>query len=203
MRKFTASFVFVLVFGAFALAQMEPQPLVVPNTELFLGYTFQHADTSGSNLVQVGGVPTNLVNVDSVNLNGFAFEFSHYLPSKFGFTIDIARGSNSKVDSTGIKYVRTSYLAGPSYRLRQWGFLTSSVHVLAGVDHDDFTIPTTLPSTFDQTDLNFAAAAGVSFDGNLSRHLAVRLAQVDYLYTHHYGTNQSSFRYAGGVVARF
>ncbi len=82
MRKFAASFVFVLVFGAFALAQMEPQPLVVPNTELFLGYAYQHADTSGSNLVQIGGVPTNLVNVDSTNLNGFAFEFSHYLPQQ-------------------------------------------------------------------------------------------------------------------------
>ena len=203
MRKFAASFLFVLFFGAFALAQMEPPPLVVPNTELFIGYAYQHADTSGANLVQIGGVPTNLVNVDSTNLNGFAFEFSHYFHGKLGLTIDLSRGSNSKVDSTGIKYVRTSYLAGPSYRLHQWGFLTSSVHVLAGVDHDDFTVPTTLPSTFNQTDLNFAALAGASFDGNLSRHLAVRLAQVDYLYTHHYGTNQSSFRYAGGVVARF
>ena len=86
MRKFAASFMFVLVFSAFALAQMEPPPLVVPNTELFIGYAYQHADTSGSNLVQVGGVTTNLVNVDSTNLNGFAFEFSHYLPSRFGFT---------------------------------------------------------------------------------------------------------------------
>jgi hypothetical protein len=203
MRKFTASFVFVLVFGTFALAQLEPPPLVVPNTELFLGYTFQHADTSGANLVTVSGVPTNLVNTDSTNLNGVAFEFSHYFHGKFGFTIDVARGSNSRVDSTGIKYVRTNYLAGPSYRLHQMGFLTPSFHVLAGVDHDSFTIPTTLPSTFNQTDLNFAALAGVTLDGNLSRHLAVRLGQVDYLYTHHYGTNQSSIRYAGGVVARF
>jgi hypothetical protein len=143
------------------------------------------------------------VNVNSTNLNGFAFEFTHYLHSKFGYTIDVARGSNSAVDPTGIKYTRTSYLAGPSYRLHNIAFLTPSVHVLAGVDHDDFTIPTTLPSQFDQKDLNFAALGGVTFDGNLSAHLAVRLAQVDYLYTHHYGTNQSSFRYAGGLVVRF
>ena len=203
MRKFTASFVFVLIFGAFALAQMEPQPLVVPNTELFLGYAFQHADTSGSNLAQVGGVPINLVNVNSTNLNGVAFEFSHYLHSRLGFTIDIASGSNSSGRPHGNQVRSYELPAGPSYRLHQWAFLTPSVHVLAGVDHDDFTIPTTLPSTFDQTDLDFAALAGATFDGNLSRHLAVRLAQVDYLYTHHYGTNQSSFRYAGGVVVRF
>lgn len=203
MRKVTVLVISVLVFSAFALAQMEPKPLEVPNTELFIGYAFQHADTSGSNLVKIDGVSTGLVNVSSTNLNGFAFEFSHYLHSKFGFTVDVSRGSNKAVDSTGIKYVRTSYLAGPTYRLNQVGFFTPSVHVLGGVDHDDFSVPTTLPSTFEQKDLDFAALAGVTLDGNLSRHLAVRLAQVDYLYTHHYGTSQSSFRYAGGVVLRF
>ena len=120
MRKFTASFVFVLVFGALAFAQMEPQPLVVPNTELFLGYAFQHADTSGEQPCAGRRCAGQFGERDSVNLNGFAFEFSHYLPSRFGFTIGIARGSNSKVDSTGFSYVRTSYLAGPSYRLRPW-----------------------------------------------------------------------------------
>ena len=60
MRKFTVLVMSVLVFGAFALAQMEPQPFVVPNTELFIGYAYQHADTSGSNLVQVGGQTSTL-----------------------------------------------------------------------------------------------------------------------------------------------
>jgi hypothetical protein len=203
MRKFTVLVMSVLVFSACALAQMEPQPLVVPNTELFIGYAFQHADTSGSDLLRVNGVSTNLVDVNSTNLNGFAFEFTHYLPSRLGFTFDISRGSNKSVDPTGIQYTRMSYMAGPSYRLHQIAFLTPSIHVLAGVDHDSFTIPTTLPSTFNQTDLAFAALAGGTLDGNLSRHVAIRLAQVDYLYTHHYGTNQSSFRYAGGLVVRF
>lgn len=203
MRKLTVLFISVLVFSALALAQMEPKPLVVPNTELFFGYAFQHAGTSGSNLVKINGVNTDLVDVSSTNLNGFAIEFSHYLHSKFGYTIDVYRGSNKSVDRTGIKYVRTSFMAGPTYRLNQMGFFTPSVHLLGGVDHDDFSVPTTLPSTFDQKDLDFAALAGVTLDGNLSRRLAVRLAQVDYLYTHHYGTSQSSFRYAGGVVLRF
>jgi hypothetical protein len=192
--------VFVLAFAALAMAQMEPKPFEVPNTEIFVGYAYQYADTSGANVA----VPSfGLVNATSTNLNGVAFEFSHYFHSRLGFTIDLARGSNSAVDSTGIKYSRTSYMAGPTYRLHEIAFLTPSVHVLAGFDHDDFTIPTNLPSTFDQKDLNFAAAAGVTLDANLSRHLAVRMAQVDYLYTHHYGDNQSSFRYCGGVVIRF
>jgi hypothetical protein len=29
------------------------------------------------------------------------------------------------------------------------------------------------------------------------------VAQVDYVYSNHYNTNQGSFRYTGGVVLRF
>jgi hypothetical protein len=196
MRKFTVLFAFILVFGAFALAQMEPKPIEVPKTELFLGYSFQHADTSGSDIA------------DSTNLNGFAFDYAHYFHSSklgnLGYMFEIGRGSNSKVDSTGIKYTRVTYLGGPTYRVHNFGFVTAAVHALAGVDHGDFTVPYANTATvIDYTDTAFAIGGGVSVDGNLSRHIAIRLAQVDYLYTNHNSTNQSSFRYAGGVVVRF
>jgi hypothetical protein len=197
MRKFTVLFVFVLAVGAFAMAQMEPKPLEAPKTEFFIGYAYQHADTSGSSHVVSG------TDVSSTNLNGFAFEFSHYFHnSNLGYTVDLSRGSNKAVDSTGISYTNTSYLAGPSYRIHSIGFFTANVHALAGIDHADFTVQETA-TKLDFTSNEIAAAAGVTFDGNLSRHLGIRLAQVDYLYTHHYGTNQGSFRYAGGIVARF
>ncbi len=191
MRKFTVVLLFVLVFGAFAAAQMEPKPLEVPKTELYLGYAYQRADTTGSNVVH------------STPLNGFAFEFSHYFKAhNFGFTVDLARGSNKSVDSTGIKYQRSSYMGGPSYRLHTFGFLTPSVHGLVGVDRDDFTVPQN-GTTIDYRSTELAAAGGVTLDGNLSHHLGIRLAQLDYLYTNHYGTNQASLRYTGGVVFRF
>ena len=195
MRKFTVLVLSVFAFGALALAQLEPQPLVVPKSEVFVGYAFQHAGVSGYNIPEV--------NVNSVSLNGFAIEFSHYMHSNFGYTIDFSRGSNGAVDNTGIKYERSTYLAGPSYRLHNFLFFTPSVHALAGLDRDDFTIPESNPTVLDYRNTNFAAAAGVTFDGNLSRHLAVRLAQVDYLYTHNLGASQSSFRYTGGLVVRF
>jgi hypothetical protein len=197
MRKFTVLLLCVLAFGAFASAQMEPQPLVVPKTELFVGYAYQHADTSG-----ISAQSSGLTDVSSTNLNGFAFEFSHYTHSNFGFTFDMTHTSNSAVDSTGIKDSRSSYLVGPSYRFHNFSVLTPSVHVLGGLDHDTFTLPE-VGTVIKIGNTDAAAAAGVTFDGNLSRHLAVRLAQVDYVYTHHYGTNQSSFRYTGGVVFRF
>ncbi len=191
MRKFTVLFVCVLVFGAVAMAQMEAPRLEVPKTELFLGYAFQHANTSGSNIVS------------STNLNGFAFNVSHYLKNNnLGFIFDIGRTTNSRVNSTGIKYTRTSYMAGHSYRLNNIGFVTANVHAMAGVDRDDFEVPEP-GTTLSYKDTDVAAAAGVTVEGNLSRHLAVRLAQVDYIYTHHNSSSQGSFRYAGGVVVRF
>jgi hypothetical protein len=191
MRNFTVLLVCVLLLGAAAMAQLEPAPLEVPKTEFYIGYAYQHADTSGSNVV------------NSTDLNGFAFEASHYLKNmNLGLTVDIGRTTNSRVDSTGIKYTRTSYMVGPTYRIHKIGFFTANVHALGGVDRDTFSVPE--PGTtiyYKNTDA--AAAAGVTFDGNLSRHLGIRIAQIDYLYTHHNNANQGSFRYTGGVVARF
>jgi hypothetical protein len=195
MRNVTVLLLFVLAFGALASAQIETPALVIPKTEFFIGYAFQRADVSGYNIPSV--------TESSVNMNGFAFEFSHYRHGKLGYTVDICRDSNSKVDSTGIKYLRTTYMAGPSYRLHNFLFFTPSVHALAGINHDDFTVPESNPTVLDYRATNFAAAGGVSFDGNLSRHVAARLAQVDYLYTHNYSASQSSFRYSAGLVVRF
>lgn len=198
MRRFSVLIASVLVFGAFALAQVEPKPMEVPKTELFIGYAYEHADTSGSSSVVTS------TDVTGINLNGFSFEVGHYLRnSNLGFMVDVSRISNSKVDSTGIKYVSTSYLAGPSYRFHTTGFFIGNVHALAGVDHAEFTVPENNPTTLDFQDTDFAAAAGVGVDANLSRHVGIRLAQADYVYSHHYSTNQGSFRYTGGVVLRF
>jgi hypothetical protein len=198
MRKFLAVFVSVLMCGAFAMAQMEPKLFEIPKTELSFGYAYQHASLAGS--FASTGIPES-----STTLNGFAVAFSHYMYGNLGYTVEIARDSTSMLDSAGIGYVRTSYLGGPTYRLHRYGFLSPAVHVLAGVDHGSFTVPAGPPGTTVLTFINteFAALAGGTLDGNLTKHFAIRLAQVDYLYSHHYGANQSSFRYLGGIVVRF
>ena len=200
MRKLAVLIVFLLLCGALATAQLEPKMFEVPNSELFGGYAYEHADLSGSSASTLG-----IVTQSSTGLKGFALGLSHYLHflnGNAGFTLEFARVANSSVDPTGIEYVRTRYMAGPTYRLHRYGFFSPSIHVLAGVDRATFTVPsgaTTL--TFRDTDL--AVAGGATLDGNLSRHLAVRLGQFDYVYTGHYGGSQSSFRYIGGIVLRF
>jgi peptidoglycan-associated lipoprotein len=194
MRKFAAVFMFILVCGVFAVAQMEPTLFEIPKTEVSVGYAYQHAGSI--NPINESGT------INSTGLTGFAFEFSHYFYGNLGLTIDIARDSNKAVDPEGDGYVRTTYVGGPTYRLHRYGFFSPSLHVLAGVDRATINIAAG-SAVLSAHDTDFAALAGGTLDGNLTKHLAIRLAQVDYLYTHNYGTNQSSYRYLGGIVFRF
>jgi hypothetical protein len=199
MRKFAVLVLAILSLGAIAAAQFEPAPVAAPHNEFFLGYAYLYANTNGISSVSRGDV-----DVDNTSMNGFAFEFAHYLPSRLGIVIDLAHESNNAVNSTGIKYTKSSYMVGPAYRLKQRGFFTPSIHLMGGVENGTFTSPQNggeLSKYY--YGYNAAVAAGVSLDGNLSKHLGVRIAQVDYVYTNHYSSNQSSIRYTGGVVVRF
>ena len=199
MRKFAAVFLFVLFCGVFAMAQQEPL-FAVPKNEIYFGYAYLHASLNGAS-----GGTNGLVTDTSTGMNGFAIGFSHYLHysnGNLGYMIEFSRNSNSAVDPTGIGYSTENYRAGPTYRLHRYGFFSPSIHVLAGASHSKYTVPAS-GTKFFFTDTDFGALAGGTLDGNLTPHIAIRLAQVDYDYTHHYGSNQSSFRYLGGVVFRF
>lgn len=200
MRRLTLLVLGLMCLGTFAAAQMEAPQIVAPNNEIYLGYLYEYADTNGSNVVS----GAQLVDVQKTSLNGVDFQFSHYLKNhkSFGYTMDLSRGSRRKVDATGIKCQRTGYLVGPTYRLPSFGFITMNVHALAGADREHFTLPMGA-TTYEVQDDAWAVMGGVTVDGNLSKHLAIRLGQADFLYTEHYGKNQASFRYTGGIVVRF
>lgn len=207
MRKFAAFLIFVFSFCAFAIGQAEPvetapKEFKLPNSEVFGGYEYEHADLSGNSAT------TGFVLPSSTNLHGFDIEFSHYfggfLQGKVGLTAEVARATKKSIDITGDGIVRTSFMGGPTIRLHRYGFFSPSLHVLGGVDRQTLNVvPTGSSATLHFENTDFAIAGGGTLDGNLSRHLAVRLAQVDYLYTNHYNTGQSSFRYTGGIVLRF
>ena len=205
MRKLASLIVLLFVCAACVSAQteppLEPEPqLEAPaNNELFGGYAYEHADLAGSTAALGIAIPS------STGMKGFAIEFSHYMHffnGHAGWMAEISRVSTSSVGPTGIEYSRLRFMGGPTFRLRRYGFFTPSIHALAGVDRATFTVPSGA-STLTFRDTDVAVVGGGSLDGNLSRHLAVRLVQFDYVYTRHYDVNQSSFRYIGGLVVRF
>ena len=190
MRKFAVLAAALLMLGAVGLAQMEPKPLAAPNTEFYIGYAYQYTNPDEPE-------------VGNTHLNGVAFETSHYFKKwDLGVTVDLAHQANSHVDQTGIKYSRTSFMIGPTYRIHRIGFWTANVHALVGADNSTFTLPET-STTYSFKDSALAVMAGATVDGNLSRHLGIRLAQVDYVITDHYSSIQSGLRYTGGIVIRF
>jgi len=197
MRTCAFAVLLILICGTFAAAQIEEELFEVPNHELYGGYAYLHAGLDGSTSNTQG-----LVTQESANLQGFTVAYRQYFWKKLGVAAEVSRVTNGSLDATGTSYTRTSYVGGPTYRLHRFGFFSTTIHVMAGVDRASFEVPS--PGTvFKFSDTDFAILGGGILDGNLSRHIGVRFAQVDYVYTNHYGTSQSSFRYSGGLVVRF
>lgn len=200
MRKLTLIAVSVFVFGALAAAQISKPVGQAPRTEFTLGVSLLDADTSGISAYSGGSI-----NRTNDLMKGFNFEFAHYMKSRLGYVFDYNRSSDGSVDTTGIKFKRISYMAGPAYRLKENGVFTIAVHGLGGYGSGLFRDPIQGAANqyFDYHTSGVAAAGGVTVDAGLSPHVAIRLAGLDGVYTNEYNAHQFSLRYVGGVVIRF
>ena len=191
----------ILLLPLLALAQKSDEH---PKAEIFGGYSYL-----GSNVSFPGGW----------ELQGTAYFTRH-----FGVTADFSGHYSS--DETILANTFPSkervytYMFGPTYTYRR-GKHAVFAHALFGGAHGsvDSTLPftsTTIP--FRQSSSAFAMAFGGGLDLGLTKHFAIRPAQIDYIYTKFnagdgvvYGlgdftdfkNHQNSFRYSGGVVFRF
>ncbi len=182
-----------------------------PKVEWFLGYSFWRAmPTSNSNRIgYLHGGSTSI-----------AYNFNRY----FGLVADFGGYANSEVtlftptasqtvDSDGRAY---SYLFGPRFSYRRHEHFTPFFEALFGGAHaTDVTISgctgdpscTPLPS-----ENAFAALLGVGFDVKITRHVAWRLVEGDFLATRFHdpfaSTSdergwQKNVRLSSGLVFRF
>jgi outer membrane protein OmpA-like peptidoglycan-associated protein len=107
-------------------------------------------------------------------------------------------GSNSSVNGTMV-----SYLFGPRLNWRKFDYFVPFAHFLVGGSHGGFE----MTGTGNQN--SFALAAGGGVDMVLTKYLAWRVAQLDYLMTNFSGpavggnARQDDFRAGTGVVFRF
>ena len=148
-----------------------------------------------------------------------AYNFNRY----FGLAADFAGFDDNKVtllNGTGSVTVPAggsayTLMAGPRFSYRRYEMFTPFAQVLAGgVSATDVTISgcTGAPSCLVLgADSTFASMVGVGFDVKLSRHIALRPLEADYLITHfdnpfpntaHRGW-QSNVRLSSGIVLRF
>ncbi len=159
------------------------------------------------------------------NSNGFngwegqgTFNFNRYL----GVTADVSGSSLTpfSFSALGAYQHLTTYLFGPTVTA-SLGRSAVFAHALFGEARSSLGAGVNIPIiggiSTDLTSANaFAMAFGGGLDVGLTRHLAIRAVQVDYLRTQFsatdalttglstsLGNRQNSFRYSAGIVFRF
>lgn len=201
MRKL-AVLITIVVLPLFLMAQETPK------AEVFGGYS--------------------LLRNNGNNMNGWDAQGTFNFAPHFGITADFSGnyntiGSLSPFTGTFVSAHQRfyNYLFGPRVSAST-GRFTVFGHSLFGVAHSSLGAGVTLPilgsvSTGLTSANAFAMALGGGVDINLTRHLAVRGGQFDYLYTRFNPTDaistglfsnslsghQNSFRYSTGIVFRF
>jgi opacity protein-like surface antigen len=204
-----------------------------PKIQVFGGYSLFHLDSGGLNspgLDSTFGVPVNTIGVTS-NFNGWDAQVQYNLRPMLGIAADVggnygplfnaASGSSISGLPSASSY---SFLFGPVVQSRT-GKARPFVHGLFGVNRLGTSSTSSLvavsrASLPSASDTAFAMALGGGVDYNLSPKFALRLGQIDYLYTGHnmnnfaadifgpgifsgFASHENNFRISAGVVLRF
>jgi opacity protein-like surface antigen len=209
----------ILSLPAFAMAQREINEPATKGT-VFGGYSLLHTNNSlGSGLGNFGGLGSN-------NLNGWEGQGTFNFTRHFGVTADFTGNSHQLAGfsalgfSVGTQQHMYQFLFGPTVTTY---FGKSSVfgHALFGAAHSSLSAGASLPiigglSAPISSGNAFAMAFGGGVDIGLTRHFAIRAAQIDFVRTNFNaadalasglstgnGNGQNSFRFSTGVIWRF
>jgi hypothetical protein len=184
-RKVVVSLLAVLTFvGVSARAQENSK------VDIFAGYSYLRENPA------TGGV-------NSFNLNGGSASVAYNATRWLSGVADFGGYTNGNILNSHTSGTLSTYLFGPRVNFRNSTRFTPFAQALFGVAHASASIAGTSSS-----DNAFASAFGGGLDVSVSRHLAVRPFQVDYLLTRfNEGTgnaqNQNNLRVSTGVVVRF
>jgi opacity protein-like surface antigen len=229
IRLASATITLIFLIGSFALAQGS-----TPKVQVFGGFSLVHTSPGGLTGVDMDSAlrqPVNTFGIAS-NFNGWNAEAQYNISRWLGIAADFgghngkpviaASGSTVSGLPNGSAY---SFLAGPVLSYRTKSRMTPFVHALFGWERASLNAsnlsgvssPATSAATA-YTDV--AAALGGGLDFRVSRHFALRLAQVDDFYTTHnlnkfYGsafgigsfqglaTHEDNLRVSTGIELRF
>ena len=184
MRKFVSVGVLIFVLAMTAAAAD------VPKFELFGGISWLHIDDMNSPAITGIAVRKNYPGWDTA----LQFNMNRWL----GIKGDIS-GHYGPPVSGGPSGSSHSFLFGPQIT-RRGEHARPFAHALFGINRVSI-------SGF--SDSTFAMAFGGGLDAKINDRFAVRIGQLDWLYTRHDATgiglkdHQSNIKYAGGIVIGF
>ncbi len=218
MRKLFVLLGLVLLAGSLLVGQE------VPTAEVSLGYTFVRVNTAS--------------HVNAFTSNGGLGSFQVNFNRHFGILAEFAGTHNGKIDIFGptrpVDQTQFSYLFGPRVFVNKAGRVSPFFEYLLGGIHNSrsFAVPNILLASgftvprgvgvdvgatttrFRTTQNAFAMAVGGGVDINLSKTIAVRPIQLDYLPSHFSPLNipgvgtindtrwQNNLRYSAGITFR-
>lgn len=181
-----------------------------PRAEVFVGYSYLRAD---------GGA----------NLHGWNASVSGNLNSWFGLVADFSGQYDSASSRTELRFpdfpafpgipgppvsfaVNTdtsvhTFLAGPRFSYRKKERITPFAHALFGVSRrhaeTEVIVDGAGRTFFEGNNTSFAAALGGGLDVELSKYIALRVVQAEYMLTRSFGSNGNNARVSTGIVFRF
>lgn len=195
MRKFIALTAIILGMTLVAAGQD------VPQVEIFGGYSLFHFDKQDADSLAIGaGAPVGSFTINQ-NLHGWEGAVQFNINKWLGAVADISGHYGTPVEVAGVGSVKAStynFLFGPQINIRGEK-AKAFVHGLLGGNH---LSAHTDPAGFSSSDNAFAFAIGGGVDVNVTKAVAVRVGQFDYVYTNHdFGLgHQNNFRFSAGVV---
>jgi opacity protein-like surface antigen len=183
------------LFGTFlALAGLAcAQEVSTPAAEVGFNYSLLHATPAP------GG--------SQITSNGGSAYFAYNLNQVVGLVADFGAYHNGSTHGTFNSDTTFTYLFGPRFNLRRWSrvtpytqFLFGGARISAGFANGG--------STFSPDQNGFAFSAGGGVDIAVTRHIAIKPIQLEYLMTQasdfagSTGNVQNGLRYSAGVVFR-
>ena len=182
MRKLLCLLGLVFLVSLSAAAQGDSK------VDLFAGYSYLH---TGPGVAQ-----------SSFKANGGDASLAFNVNRWGSLVAEVGGVHASKISGTDVDANAETFLFGPKISLFRGSTFTPFAQALFGFAHANaaFNGTTTSSNTF-------AMSPGVGLDWNATRHIGLRLGQVDYLFqrmpTSTNQVNWNNFRYSAGVVIRF
>jgi opacity protein-like surface antigen len=134
----------------------------------------------------------------SANCQGAGGTFAANVNAWLGVVGDVGFCKVTGLPS-GSSLHQVNYLVGPRFAYHNYGRVTPFAQVLFGGERATAGL-TGFPSASSNA---FAMTFGGGADFKVSRHLAFRAIQLEYLYTHFGGAKQNNLRLQTGLVYRF
>jgi opacity protein-like surface antigen len=158
-----------------------------PKVEIFGGYTYNHQSLGGTGF----------------NFNGGSGSVAYNFTPVVGVVGDFGPYHNN---ISGVSTTQFTYLFGPQFTYRGNEHVSPFFHVLLGGAHDSSSFSSGTTSSSSSSGNAFAIAMGGGLDAKVSPHIAIRVAQVDYLLTKFQDdqdNRQNNVRISAGIVFRW